>query len=171
MINVRQAPIEKRYILQNMWIAYAHEVSEYHDDLPNIHGLMGEKDDSYEPETMMAEWWEYPGRAFAYFIYVDDRLAGFALIAAPPLVDGDANWELTDFFLFHAYRGKGIGSQAAKQLFDLFSGSWQLSAMNEHHAALSFWQKVLPTYTKNISTNQKTVDNNISMTEFVFTKS
>lgn len=130
---------------------------------------MGEPNDDYEPETMMAEWWEHPEGTFVYFIYVNERLAGFALIAAPPLVDGDADWELTEFFLFHPYRGKGICRQAAIQLFDSFSGSWQLSVMNEHDAALAFWRKVLPNYAKEISTASKLAGNGTPLTEFIFT--
>lgn len=37
-VNIRQAPLKERYILQNMWIAYAHKVSQYQNDLPNAHG-------------------------------------------------------------------------------------------------------------------------------------
>ncbi|MEM9945556.1 MAG: hypothetical protein AAF810_05775 [Cyanobacteria bacterium P01_D01_bin.36] len=112
-IEVQLAPIEQRYIFANMWIAYAHEISQYQDDLPSIHGMMGDIDEEYEPESVMAEWWAHPGKTFPYLIAVDERPAGFALVALTPLVDGDADQELVDFFLFYPYRGKGIGREAA----------------------------------------------------------
>ena len=167
-VDVQLAPLEKRYVLQNMWIAYAHELSEFHNDLPSSHGLMGEHDDEYDPETFMAEWWAHPGGTFVYFIYVDARLAGFALIAAPPLVDGDADKELSEFFLFHAYRGQGVGFQAATALFNLFPGSWQLSVMDNYVSTMRFWEKTLASYTNNPVTKKSREENGVPLTEFRF---
>ncbi|MEO0801057.1 MAG: hypothetical protein AAFY57_02105 [Cyanobacteria bacterium J06642_2] len=166
MLEVNLAPIEKRYVFANMWIAYAHEISQYQNDLPSIHGMMGDTDDHYKPETVMAEWWEHPGKAFPYLITVDNRPAGFALVASPPLVDGDADKELVEFFLFHLYRNKGIGKRAALQVFDKHRGSWQLSVLNKHSSALGFWKNVLTSYAKDLKQSPKTLDG-MKLTEFV----
>ena len=166
MLEVNLAPIEKRYVFANMWIAYAHEVSQYQSDLPSIHGMMGDIDADYKPETVMAEWWEHPGKAFPYLITVDNRPAGFALVASPPLVDGDADKELVEFFLFHPYRNKGIGKRAALQVFDKHRGSWQLSVMNKHSSALGFWKHILAGYAKDLKQNLKVLDD-LKLTEFV----
>lgn len=167
-IEVKLASIEQRYIFANMWIAYAHEISQYQDDLPSIHGMMGDIDEDYEPESVMAEWWAHPGKTFPYLISVDERPAGFALVALTPLVDGDADQELVDFFLFHPYRGKGIGREAAISVFDSLPGSWQLSVIAAHDSALSFWKAVLSHYAKNVQTIEKKHKSGLLLTEFTF---
>ncbi|MDR3156570.1 MAG: GNAT family N-acetyltransferase [Lactobacillales bacterium] len=65
-------------------------------------------------------WW-------AYFIIVDDHLAGFVMIndfrKAP---DKATDFSMAEFFVMHKYRRMGIGSYAAKSAFDLHRELWQL---------------------------------------------
>lgn len=168
IIEVQQAPAERRYILQNMWIAYAHELSQYHGELPNMHGLLGEPDDSYDPDSFLAEWWEENGLAAAHFITVESRPAGFALITAAPLLDGGADYSLEEFFLFYPYRGKGIGKQAAAQLLAARPGRWQLSVMQENVPALSFWRRVVPVIADGAWREREGEDGTVAMVEFQF---
>ena len=170
-VAVRLAPIAQRYIFANMWIAYAHEISQYQDDLPSVHGMMGDIDEDYEPDSVMAEWWAHPGKTFPYLITVDERPAGFALVAKTPLIDGDADQELVDFFLFHPYRGKGIGRDSAIRVLYSLHGSWQLSVIDSHESALGFWSAVLGGYAKSMIRTKKTHKSGLRLTEFTFENS
>ena len=161
--EITLAPKEKRYVLANMWTAYAHELSQYQTDLPSVHGLMGDEDGDYDPESIMAEWWEHPEGAFPYLLSVDERPAGFALVAAPPLVDGDMDKMLLEFFLFHPYRGKGLGRAAAHKVFAQFAGSWELSVITSNTPALEFWKATL----EDAVVSQKVIDE-LPMTVFSF---
>jgi len=76
-----------------------------------------------------------------------ERVAGFALVASPPLVDGEADKVMAEFFLLHPYRGKGIGQLVATQIFDMFKGTWQISVLPRNQLALSFWRKIISNYT------------------------
>lgn len=156
IVEIRLASSEQRYIIQNMWSAYIHDLSQYQDRLPNQHGLLEEDDiAAYSAENLLSEWWSYPDQVFAYIIYVDERPAGFALVASPPLVDGEADKVFYEFFLYHPYRGKGIGRLAATKVFDLFRGSWQLNVLPRHKPALAFWRKVLSDYTNGLYDEQE----------------
>ncbi|BAY81195.1 hypothetical protein NIES267_06700 [Calothrix parasitica NIES-267] len=117
-VEIRLANSEQRYIIQNMWSAYMHDLSQYRNLLPNKHGLFEDDEIStYTAENFMSEWWNHPDKTFAFIPYVEERTAGFALVASPPLVDGEADKVMTDFFLLHSYRRKGIGQLIATQIF------------------------------------------------------
>ncbi|MEM8531075.1 MAG: GNAT family N-acetyltransferase [Chloroflexota bacterium] len=167
-ITIQLAPFEKRYILHSMWIAYVHELSQYHDDLSKTNGLIGEQDDSCDPAGFLAEWWACPGKMFAYFICVSEQPVGFALCAAPPLADGDADTVLEEFFLFSSYRNKGIGQQAAVMLFDKLRGTWQLRVLQKNTSALVFWRRVLSQYTHGSFHERVRVASSFPLIEFRF---
>ncbi len=122
-VEIRLASSEQRYIIQNMWPAYIHDLSQYRNQLPNKHGLFDDDEIStYTAENFMTGWWTHPKQAFAFILYVEERAAGFALVASPPLVDGKADKVIAEFFLLHPYRGKGIGKLLATRVFDMFKG-------------------------------------------------
>lgn len=147
-VEIRLASSEQRYIIQNMWPAYIHDLSQYRNQLPNKHGLFDDDEIStYTAENFMTGWWTHPKQAFAFILYVEERAAGFALVASPPLVDGKADKVIAEFFLLHPYRGKGIGKLLATQVFDMFKGSWQVSVLPKSKPALAFWRKVISEYT------------------------
>jgi predicted acetyltransferase len=147
IVETKQAGSEQSYILQNIWPAYMHDLSKYQHHLPNKHGLLDEEDvTTYSDENFLTAWLAHPDKIFVFLIYADKCLAGFALIASPPLVEGNSDKLVHDFFLFHAYRGKGIGQSEINQLFDRFKGSWQLRVLPENKPALAFWQKVVSKY-------------------------
>lgn len=54
-----------------------------------------------------------------------------------------------EFFLLRPYRGKGIASIAAKQIFDKFPGKWGLyvAPTGTNPRAEKFWRKTIKDYT------------------------
>jgi predicted acetyltransferase len=47
---------------------------------------------------------------------------------------------LAEFFILRKYRRLGIGSQAAKLVFERFPGRWEMAVMKNNRPALSFWR-------------------------------
>lgn len=85
-------------------------------------------------------YWEEPGR-FPYFILVDEKVAGFALVrtwADAPV------FEMAEFGVLNSYRGLDIGRQAAHALFAAHPGRWRVTVMPDNAAGLSFWRSVVP---------------------------
>ncbi|HHP7229497.1 MAG TPA: GNAT family N-acetyltransferase [Xenococcaceae cyanobacterium] len=146
-VEIRLAAPEQRYILQNLWPAYMHDLSQYQTHLPNKHGLLDEEEVvTYSDENFLTSWSAHLDKIFIFLIYSDNCLAGFTLVASPPLIEGKSDKLIHDFFLFHAFRGKGIGQVAASQVFETFKGSWQLRVLPENKPALKFWQKTVSSY-------------------------
>jgi len=139
------------HIIRNLWPLYQHEVSEFDGSRPNAHGIFGAADEVTtlaQHAGSMDAWWNEPGALFPYLILVDDQPAGFSLVAARSrLPEGiDADFVVHEFFLLHAYRGKGIGEHAAAQSFDLHRGSWEVVTYPSHARAIAFWRKTIEAY-------------------------
>jgi predicted acetyltransferase len=86
-------------------------------------------------------YWTESGRE-AYWLEEQGNRAGFALINRHALVRSGA-WNVSEFYVAPAWRRKGLGLQAARALFALHPGWWEIGILPGHIAALSFWTIVL----------------------------
>jgi predicted acetyltransferase len=89
----------------------------------------------------------------AYLIKVNGETAGFALIKQGlVIVDQvvhapDSSWHLGEFFILAKFQGKGIGRKIVHQIWNLFSGVWEVSVIPENKPAYSFWKKTIGEFT------------------------
>lgn len=151
-MQLEQVTSTNAHVLQNLWPLYQHEVSAFERNLPNQHGLFH---DSSEVTTWsehgqsLAPWWQEPDLLHPYLIRVDDRPAGFNLIASRGRLpkEIDADFVVHEFFVLHPYRGKGVAERAAELGFDRHRGTWEIVTWPSHDAAIRFWRKTLSTYT------------------------
>jgi predicted acetyltransferase len=84
-----------------------------------------------------------------FFIRVDGRLAGFALICrGEAFRDADeCVWWMDEFFVMRKYRRLGVGERVATQLFDRFGGTWEVGQVSTNTGAQAFWRRVIGRYT------------------------
>jgi aminoglycoside 6'-N-acetyltransferase I len=143
------------HIIKNLWPLYQHDVSEFAADLvPNRHGLIG-VDDSVTTWAGLGDqqdpWWSEPASLFPYLVLVDGWPAGFNLVAGRPRVpEGrDVDFVVHEFFVLHAYRGRGVAEGAAVQGFDLHRGRWEIVTWPTHARAIAFWRRVVRGYAPN----------------------
>jgi predicted acetyltransferase len=73
-----------------------------------------------------------------FLFQVDGRWAGFALVRAGPPHD------MAEFFVMRKYRRRGIGREAAVQVFRRFPGKWTVRQRVYNPAATAFWRRVIP---------------------------
>ncbi|MFC1736381.1 GNAT family N-acetyltransferase [Candidatus Hydrogenedentota bacterium] len=150
-VELKPSNNEDAHIIKNLYPLYLHDISEFDGNTPNRHGLIGE-DDSVTTLARQGEaqdnWWQNPEALFPYLILVGGCPAGFNLIATNPcLPQGiEADFEVHEFFLVHAYRGKGVAEQAAIEGFDRHRGKWEVVTCPAHERAIAFWRKVLSNY-------------------------
>ncbi len=45
------------------------------------------------------------------------------------------------------YRRKGVGKTAAKKVFDMFPGGWEIAQWSNNLPAQNFWKQVISEYT------------------------
>lgn len=132
-------------------------------DIPIVHNLgrfyvydmsreCGERPDFATPADglfMCRDWsyyWEKPAH-YPFLIYVDEELAGFALVnnvGSTP----DVDFNMGEFFIVAKFQKKGVGKKAAIQLFTQFKGVWEVMQMPLNRAAVKFWEKIVSEYTQ-----------------------
>ena len=77
---------------------------------------------------------------------ITDRLAGFVLLNHHSITVENAN-TIAEFFVMRKYRRQGLGSQAAREVFDKLPGEWEVRELSENTAAHAFWRTVIGEYT------------------------
>ncbi len=82
----------------------------------------------------------------AFLIKVGEELAGFVLLRKQNKEE-KVCWEISEFFVFGKFQGKGIGEQIAQDIWKQFPGFWQLSIIPENTPAYGFWKYVIAKYT------------------------
>jgi RNA polymerase sigma factor (sigma-70 family) len=99
-------------------------------------------------QTVLGEdgFWEAPNLQ-AFLIRLNGWPAGFACVASPPNATKGVDYRLQEFFVINKARRLGVGSEAARQLFDRLPGRWELAYDPTNPASTAFWRTVVPEYT------------------------
>jgi predicted acetyltransferase len=124
-------------VLARLFTLYFHDMSEFFGGMPDADGRFGVP--SLEP------WWREPERR-AYRILAapeggDLRPAGFALVRRGSIVDGDPDvMDVAEFFVVRGARRRGVGQEAARQLFTQHPGRWDVRVFAGNRPALPFWR-------------------------------
>lgn len=129
--------VDEKEILRNLMEKYDYEFTQYTLEDVNPLGLYG-----YD---WLDAYWTQQGR-WAYFLKAGGKLAGFVMVNNRPEAGG-TGYNMAEFFVMYKYRRCGLGSWAAKQVFDRYKGSWQLKRHPKNLAAAAFWDKVIGDYT------------------------
>ncbi|MBS05239.1 MAG: GNAT family N-acetyltransferase [Gammaproteobacteria bacterium] len=159
-IKVTSAKNSERDILANLLNLYLHDFSEF-DDV------------DIEPDGTFAypyldHYWEDPNR-YPFIIRADGTLAGFALIRilSEPRT-GESVIEMSEFFVIRRLRRSGVGTAAARRLWDLFVGNWQVDVMAANVQALPFWRLAVEDYSEGAFTEERTGTRANEWTSFRF---
>jgi predicted acetyltransferase len=141
-------------LIRNLNQLYAYEFARF--DPHFVIGADGRFDDSD-----LAEVWADTEYARLYLIWVDGAIAGYAIliVGIEDEVLGAVN-ELDEFFVLAPYQKRGVGASAARQLFDLHPGHWELCVLETNLNALGFWRRMLAAYTKGQYTERQRPDEN-----------
>lgn len=115
---------------------YQHDLSDIWDQDLDAHGEYGYPLDKF---------WTNP-ICTPFVFLVDGKYAGCALVNRTCHLDGD-DWWMSQFFVVKKYRGRGIGQQAAKFIFDAIRGRWEVGQLAANRPAILFWNKVISRYT------------------------
>lgn len=138
-------------IIKNLYPLYLYDLSGHYGNYPNRYGIYEDSDefttlsDQYDVQSI---WWEKPNCLYPFVIMVDQRPAGFILIATPPHCAKGIDYFVNDFFLLQPYRGQGIAESAAIKVFDQFIGNWELFTNPSERNVIGqkFWRKTINKY-------------------------
>jgi predicted acetyltransferase len=138
--SLRPALAGDRVALENLAQLYVHDWSEM---TPFEVGSDG-RFDALAIGPYFLDDWRHP-----FLVTVDDKLAGFALVAARSRLTGQAGvFDMAEFFILRAYRRRGVGLAAALLAFDRFTGPWEVRQRDENETATTFWRRVIAHYTR-----------------------
>jgi predicted acetyltransferase len=147
-VEVTPAALHEKTVLRRLLELYKHDLSEFTGEDLDAHGLFGYR--------YLDHYWTEPARWPFLVVCTSEgtsgacarRLAGFALVTDRTLLPESAGGHgLAEFFVLRAYRRRGVGASAARQLFDRFPGRWEVRELAENAPAIVFWRRVIDGYT------------------------
>lgn len=152
-VEIAPVTTETKFILHNLFPFYFHDLSQYDDGLDsNEYGLpvwtaTGGETPKTPAECVAYNWW-IREECHKFLIRADNKPVGFAIVnPGPKMLTEGIDYDLLDFFLVAKYRGKGIGRQAAVQVFEHYRGVWEVFQLARNTAAIAFWHRVISEYT------------------------
>src|SRR5215210_3036465 len=125
-------------VIRNLMQFYNYDFSEYinHDV---------EEDGLYKAYPDLEKYWKEEGYKFPYIIKKGEKYVGFVLVNKNK--SDTYYFSIAEFFIMKKYRREGIGQEAARQLFTLHKGDWQVHQRENNIPAQEFWRKVINKYT------------------------
>jgi len=137
--RVIPAGAQDQPVLRRLMSLYVYDFSE-------LIGLDVEEDGAFELPELTPYWrdpWRHP-----FFIRADGKLAGFALVHGRSRLTGaDGIHDMAEFFVLRKYRRRGVGEQAARELFGRFPGPWEVRERSANLDAIAFWRRVIDRHT------------------------
>jgi len=125
-------------VIKNLMQFYIYDFSEYMDyDV--------EEDGLYKAYPDLEEYWNEKKGMFPYVIKRGEKYVGFVLVKKNK--SDQEYFSVAEFFIMKKYRRSGIGKAAAKQLFTLYKGDWQVHQRESNIPAQEFWRNVINEYT------------------------
>jgi predicted acetyltransferase len=135
-MDILIVPVSKdeKEILRNLIEKYDYEFSQYHKRDVNDLGL-------YDNDYIINSLTE--NNSFAYFIKVDNKLAGFVMVNDCPIINLETNYTMADFFVLYKYRKTGVGTFVVKSIFEKYKGKWGIMYHPKNIPSKKFWNKVV----------------------------
>ncbi|WP_274366296.1 GNAT family N-acetyltransferase [Paenibacillus thermotolerans] len=137
-IELYKVPFEESRVLENIIEYYVYDFSEYLDIDLSESGNFG----FYSLE----KYWTDTDDHHPFIIKLSDKIIGFVLVRSI-FLNGEKTNTIAEFFIMKRYRRKGLGEIAAKRIFSMFQGAWEVTQIERNLPAQTFWRKVISEYT------------------------
>ena len=126
-------------LLRNLVNLYFYDASEYTGRDVDEHGCFEYR--------YLDHYWTDVDHRWPNLIRVDGQIAGFVLVNDYPHLESRPARTIAEFFILRKYRRQGVGEMAARHVFDLFPGPWEVSEIPQNVGAQAFWRRVIDRYT------------------------
>jgi len=143
-VSVRDARGES----DRRWIQSVYR--DYLDDLApdtGVFPVLGEV--GHREPDQIHRWFGDPN-AFPLIILKATEPVGFAMVARarnPSHAQLRVDYRMAEFFIARTRRRLGIGETAVQLILSRFAGRWEITEYLRNAAAVSFWRRVVATYT------------------------
>lgn len=133
-VTISEAGSREKSVLDNLMQLYLHDLSEYFGSGPGAAGL-------FDLGAYELYWIDSAHQAF--LIRTGGHLAGFAFVHET----STGAYTMAEFFILRAFRRSGLGTRAARALFDRFHGERTVAELESNLPAQRFWRRVISDYT------------------------
>ena len=128
-VEVIPATADQESILANLLELYVHDFSEFTEVDLRADGRFG--------YPSLALYWGESAR-HPFLIRVDGKLAGLALVCS-----NRSTWDMAEFFVVRGFRRRGVGMEAAQDVWRQLPGRWQIRVMESNAPARRFWERAI----------------------------
>ena len=139
MTDLRPLEPADHPVLQRLWQLYRHDLSAFRGthgpegfvgSLPEPDGRFHTRglDPYLSPDPDRAPYLAWPGNAPVGFVLV-------SRLTAPPIL-------MSEFFVVHGLRGRGVARELAEQVFARHPGVWEIPFQENNVAAARFWRRI-----------------------------
>ena len=130
-VKITRATKDEIALIQKLDQFYLYEFSPL---MPEKYKL---SENGYFIDDDYKRYWELPDH-FPYLIYLEDEIAGFALVHKE-----ESFCNLDQFFILSKFQGTGLAKKAAYKIFDLHKGSWKVQSFLKNTRSEKFWKKII----------------------------
>jgi predicted acetyltransferase len=129
-----------------LWIQSVYR--DYLDDLNPGTGLFPKLPEVGHREVdLIAHWFGDPN-TFPLVIVRGEEPVGFArVLRSAGSAAARVNYRMAEFFVTRKRRRLGIGQTAVKLILSRFAGRWEITEYLRNSQAVSFWRRVVGSYT------------------------
>lgn len=101
-ITITLTDSASKFIINNLYPLYLHDLSEIWGTIPNRYGVFEEDETQTlkEQNKVFDIWWEKAGVLYPYLIKENDIPVGFALVATPPYTPSACEFYLNEFLFY-----------------------------------------------------------------------
>ena len=128
-VELVRASVGDKAVLRRLLQLYHYDFSEWNGDDVDEHGEFA--------HLYLDHYWT-DSDSHPFLIRHQSRWVGFALVRTQGVND------MCEFFVMRKYRRAGVGREAARQMFVLFPGTWQVRQLYGNETATTFWRAVMP---------------------------
>ena len=137
MLRLKTVGPDDRTLLWNINQKYLYEMTNFYDNPMDAEGnIHYGYFDAYFTDP----------RRKAYLIYCGDGLAGFAMLCPYSNIGRTPDCTMAEFTVFPAYRRRHIAREAAKMIFSLHPGVWEIKYNEKNTAAKALWNRAAAPY-------------------------
>lgn len=137
-VTLERGKPEQRATLEALAQLYIHDFTEF---LGPKNLDVGE-DGRFGDEMGLEDYWAQTDKS-VWFIRVDGKLAGFALLDNKTRSGKPADFVMAQFFVLRAWRGKDVAGRAVEQILNSHPGQWEIAIMERNAPALRFWPRAV----------------------------
>ena len=149
-VHIKEAPPEDKPAIERLMQLYLYDFSE-------VEGFDIGPDGLFEITPLDSYWLE--SDRYPFLIFADHAVAGFALVNSYTcLEENDGARSIAEFFVMRGHRRSGVGRLAARRIFDMFPGKWEVRQTSRNIAGQRFWRTVTEEYSNGRFT-EITLDN------------